>query len=157
MSLEKSEVIARFLMDHYGLKDWEFAFNNRKTGFGLCNHSKKIISLSRHYAEHRDLELTLMTIKHEIAHALVGHAHGHGKVWKDKFKELGGHGERCGEVGEDTKQPDPKWVLIRKDTMEIINKYFRKPKSTFENAWVKGLPETQGLLKLVPFSEHFGS
>jgi hypothetical protein len=150
-NLELAEVVARFLMDYYGLEDWEFGFNNRKTAFGLCEYDKKRISLSKHYVEHRDPELTLMTIKHEIAHALVGSKHGHDAVWKSMFIKLGGHGKRCGDVGEGTKEPDPKWVLIRKDTMEVINKYFKKPRKNFENCWIHGKPETKGLLKLLPF------
>jgi predicted SprT family Zn-dependent metalloprotease len=56
--------------------------------------------------EHLSPEKQMNTITHEIAHALVGHVHGHDHVWRRKHLELGGDGRTCSdmEFDETTKK-----------------------------------------------------
>ena len=91
--------LARTLMHHHGLRGWTFKFDNAKTRFGRCCHSTRTISLSKHWAEARSVELSRITILHEIAHALVGPGAGHGPVWVAKARELGIAGDRCSSAG----------------------------------------------------------
>lgn len=95
MNLSQAEILAHTLMDHHGLASWTFQFDRAKKRFGLCNYSKKIISLSRVLTELNEEALVRDTILHEIAHALVGPGVGHGKVWKEKIVEIGGVPCRC--------------------------------------------------------------
>ncbi|GEM_PF-1617042 len=82
-------------MDDHGLSDWRLTWDRAVRRAGLTRFRQKTISLSvplmRLFppSEARD------TILHEIAHALVGHAAGHGATWKAKAAEIGARPERC--------------------------------------------------------------
>lgn len=87
---------AHALMEEHGLTDigWRIDFNNAKSTAGTCDYSKKTIFLSRFYLKHNDVSTTWNTITHEVAHALVGPGHGHGRVWRTQHIRLGGSGDR---------------------------------------------------------------
>lgn len=75
-------------------ENWSFKFDGSRQRFGLCHHSRKTISLSRHLvALNPDHEVKL-TLLHEIAHALTP-GHGHDSVWSAKSKAIGGSFTRC--------------------------------------------------------------
>lgn len=95
MQLSKADKLARDLLDAYGLISWTFAFDRSKKRFGICFHHLKMIRLSRHLTVLNDEQTVTSTLKHEIAHALVGVGHGHDKVWRRKAIELGHSGNRC--------------------------------------------------------------
>jgi hypothetical protein len=97
MELLQAKKLAIDNMYFHGLLDegWNFEFDTAKRRFGCCNYTKKRISLSAPLTLLRDEQFVKNTILHEIAHALVGYKHGHGKVWKAKAKELGCNAERC--------------------------------------------------------------
>jgi len=99
---EKRLRIARDEMNRHGLQDWDLRINRRlKRVMGRCvvlfnRQSGEIvdryIELS---AEHMELDTdadVLVTIRHEIAHALAGFSHN--DVWKTKCEEIGGIGMR---------------------------------------------------------------
>lgn len=94
MDLRYASSIARKLMHQHGLTDWQFKFDGAKRRNGCCNHSKKIISLSRHYVRLNSEELVTDTILHEIAHALTPGAK-HGPEWKSMCAEIGARPQRC--------------------------------------------------------------
>lgn len=100
MNLQRAQMIASDLMKYYlsPLQGWGFRFDHSLTRLGLCDHRNFRISLGRHATEVNSEEQVLMTIVHEIAHALVGSLHGHDDVWKAKAIELGHSGERCGKI-----------------------------------------------------------
>lgn len=60
----------------------EFVFNNKYINANLDNW-----------------ERIKTTVLHEIAHAIVGHAHGHDRVWVNCCKSIGGDGERLAKKG----------------------------------------------------------
>ena len=96
-------LLAFDLMKTHGIKEtWTFKFDGAKGRGGLCNHGKRFISLSRHFVEAATIAEVRNTLLHEIAHALVGPGHGHGRVWKQKAREIGCTAERCHSV----KMPD---------------------------------------------------
>ena len=76
------------------LYNWTVTSNNRKRAFGLCSHSKEVISLSSYLVPQMTDKAIKNTIIHEIAHALTPF-HGHDNVWRDKCISLGGNGKRC--------------------------------------------------------------
>ena len=68
---------------------WTFAFDNAKRRAGLCDYSKRRISVSRYLAARYDDDDNHQTLLHEVAHALAGPAAGHGQQWKRIARDLG--------------------------------------------------------------------
>lgn len=97
--------LALQLMAAHGLAGWRFAFNRRKQTMGLCVYGRRTIELSIYFVERNSDDEVRDTILHEIAHALVGHAHGHDRVWKRKCIEIGARPLRCG----DADMPAGRW------------------------------------------------
>jgi len=100
--------MARELMDAHGLDSWGFRFNHRKCDMGCCHFHHERIELSMHFVRDNDTELVRDTILHEIAHALAGHAAGHGPKWKKMCREVGATPTRCGEA----KMPAGQWQAV---------------------------------------------
>ena len=96
MKLFDAHLLAYQLMDEHGLveRGWTFEFDRAKTRFGVCYYNRKQIKLSKVLTVHRDESSVRNTILHEIAHALVGHGHGHNHVWRRKALEIGCNAER---------------------------------------------------------------
>ena len=99
--------IAYQLFGQHGLEDWSFRFDDAKSRAGMCDYSKKIISISRLYAKTASQWQIKNTLLHEIAHALVGHSHGHDGIWKSVALEIGCDGRRCHNLVFST----PKWNM----------------------------------------------
>jgi predicted SprT family Zn-dependent metalloprotease len=98
-------------MSLHGLFGWEFAFNDNVRRAGFCRHPfggrPGRIELSVHFIELNDPDEVRDTTLHEIAHALVGPGHGHGRVWRAKCLEVGARPERC--CGEGVEMPRGRW------------------------------------------------
>jgi len=92
-------------------KGWGFEFDKAKRRFGCCNYSTGRISLSLALVELNSEERVRNTLLHEIAHALVGHGHGHDRVWRNKALEIGCDGNRC-YSSEDVQQPTPNYQAV---------------------------------------------
>jgi len=97
MTIQKALEITRKVLIENGLTSWIATTNNRKSAFGVCHYTKRQIQLSGILLPHCTEESIMDTIYHEVAHAIVGHRHGHNRVWKEKCVELGGNGLRCGD------------------------------------------------------------
>lgn len=95
---------------------WRFTYDSAKRRFGLCNWSKKIISLSQPLCE-MNLEngdQIKDTILHEIAHALDAVVFGrssHGARWNRIATSIGCSGDRC-YSSEAVVKPKSKYTLI---------------------------------------------
>ena len=87
--------LAAELMDAHGLVGWRVKLDHARRRAGQCDYTNKIISLSRLYVRHADIDHIRDTILHEIAHALVGPRHGHDAVWRQKAREIGCTAARC--------------------------------------------------------------
>ena len=83
---------------------WSFAFDNAKRRAGLCDYTRKRISVSRYLAARHDDDDNHQTLLHEVAHALAGPGAGHGPQWKRVARDLGyvggttHHGETAVEL-----------------------------------------------------------
>lgn len=116
------------LMTQYGLTalGWRFQWDRAKKRFGLCSHRRRVISLSRHLVRINTPEETEDTIRHEIAHALVGTGQGHNWRWRLKARELGARPQRC--ASGNAKTIPGHWVATCVGCGTEFNRHKRPPK-----------------------------
>lgn len=97
MNIQEAQWLATKLLEEHGLaqKGWTFEFDNAKRRFGVCRFRSKRIGLSKPLTEANDYVQVVDTILHEIAHAIAGHAAGHGPEWKKVCIRIGAKPERC--------------------------------------------------------------
>jgi predicted SprT family Zn-dependent metalloprotease len=108
MDLRAAHALGQELLDRHGLPDWRVVFDRAKRRAGICRSDRKEIGLSAHLTRlHAETEVR-ETILHEIAHAIVGPAHGHDAVWRAKAVEIGSSGTRC--VSDDAPSVPAPWV-----------------------------------------------
>ena len=89
---------AELLMAKHGLNGWSFQYGDAARQSGVCDHYTRVISLSHLYCLKAPAHGLRNTLLHEIAHALVGPAHNHDRVWKEKAREIGCTADRCHTV-----------------------------------------------------------
>lgn len=88
MELLHAKTLCELKMKEHGV-DYSFKFINAKKTLGNCNHSKKVIGLSKPFIKINNEEIVLNTILHEIAHALCPIREGHGYLWKHTCRKIG--------------------------------------------------------------------
>lgn len=108
-----TEQTARELFDRLAIElalptDWRLKFDNAARRFGQCRYSDQVISLSRKLVALNNEQTVSATIRHEIAHALVGPFHGHDEVWRRMAIQCGDDGHRCYDAGIET--PPAPWT-----------------------------------------------
>ena len=126
---------------HPTLQDWTLAIEpTRNAGInGTCHYSEKQIVLDSRYLTSRPLLEQITTLTHEVAHALVGRGHRHGKVWKDQARALGMVNPKAssggavdlaeGDIPDQKRMQDRyKWFLVRDRDDVILAGWKRKPK-----------------------------
>jgi predicted SprT family Zn-dependent metalloprotease len=102
--LSRVRVWAEALISLHLDDSWSFAFDHAKRRAGLCDYTRRRISVSRYLAARYDDDTNHQTLLHEVAHALAGPAAGHGRAWKKVARELGyvggttHHGETAVEL-----------------------------------------------------------
>ena len=69
---------------HAELASWRFGFDSSVRRFGVCKFGRKIITISKALTQLNKESHVLDTIRHEVAHALVGVGQGHNNVWRRK-------------------------------------------------------------------------
>ena len=79
---------------HLDMTKWSFVFDSGKRRAGLCDHTNKRISLSKHLVQLHSIEQSRQVLWHEIGHALVGANHGHDKTWLASAAKLGYRNEK---------------------------------------------------------------
>lgn len=112
-------------LKHYKLYDngWRFKLSRGVRVLGTCSYSRRQIRISKHHIELGTDEEVIDTIKHEIAHAIVGPGYGHGDVWKAAARRLGA----IPEYGKITKrQPKHNWEIVCGCCYRVIAKRYRK-------------------------------
>lgn len=99
MDLTAGRTLALTLMADHSLvsRGWTFRFDRAEQRLGLCNFTDKAISMGEKYVAASDADHVRQTMLHEIAHALVGPSHGHGRVWKRQAAAIGYAGDRTSE------------------------------------------------------------
>lgn len=94
VALDIVEGRARELVHHHLGADWRFGFDRAKQRAGACHYATRTITLSKHLALRQPLADVEQTVLHEIAHALAGHAAGHGPQWRAAARRIGYRGGR---------------------------------------------------------------
>lgn len=89
MNLDEAKTLMLTEMQKHGLDDWTFEWSRAKGFLGMCSYSKQTLFLSKPLTEANTVATMTDTIRHEIAHALVGPGKGHGAEWKAMARTLG--------------------------------------------------------------------
>lgn len=89
------ETTSRLLAAH-GLHDWHVTSDKAIHRLGYAHSGKKIISLSIYHLQNSDDSEIIDTIRHEVAHAIVGTRNKHNSLWKMKAIEIGARPKACG-------------------------------------------------------------
>jgi len=105
--LQAIAVRARAWLGAHQLEGWSFQFDNATQRAGCCNYQTQVISLAHAYARVAPDAAIDDTLLHEIAHALVGKAHGHDQIWQAKAVALGCSGHRC----HDAQFTPPRYIV----------------------------------------------
>jgi hypothetical protein len=108
MEVTAAVALGRALLREHGLDGWQVVVDRAKTRAGVCRFGRRQIGISGPLTQLHDLDEVRDTLLHEIAHALVGPAHGHDAVWRAKAVEIGSSGERC--VSPDAPRVEGDWV-----------------------------------------------
>ncbi len=101
---ERVRVWANALIRMHLDETWTFAFDNAKRRAGMCDYTRRRISVSRYLSARHDDDEVHQTLLHEVAHALAGHDAGHGPAWKRVARDIGyvggttHHGETATEL-----------------------------------------------------------
>lgn len=101
MTISQARRVTEELIEEHGLHGWRFVTDTARRRNGICDFGTRTISLSRIMLAFRSYDESMMTITHELAHALVGPRHGHDSVWAAKHRELGGNGQRCSGIADE--------------------------------------------------------
>lgn len=147
---EVNEAIAccNQLLQQYGLweQGWRTKTDRARTRAGSCRHSSRTITLSAPIIALNSWQATLDTIRHELAHALVGPGHAHDRVWQEMAVRLGAEPKaRC-----TSKTPDARYLLYCMRCGAMVRKYHRLPQTDFSSHYASCCgPVAVGQLQLV--------
>jgi len=94
-TLDKITNLANTLLKDHNLEGWRFKWGNSKRRLGMCSFKEKTIEVSLWYVGSTSDEELEDTVRHEIAHAVVGSGHGHDYVWKRAAIQLGARPQSC--------------------------------------------------------------
>ena len=110
MELRAAFEMAEGLVREHGLVGWQVEFDTAKRRAGVCRFNDRVIGLSAPITRVHDERDVRDTVLHEIAHALVGPAHGHDAVWRRTALAIGCSGKRC--VDADSPRVQGGWIGI---------------------------------------------
>lgn len=129
MELHAAQELIYQAMEQHNLhaKGWSFHWDSAKLRFGLCMFGRKVIKMSRALVLANDEKEVRDTILHEIAHALVGPGHGHGRVWKLMAQAIGARPETCYSTAN-VKMVDSPYTFTCVDC-GFVGHFHRKPKA----------------------------
>lgn len=126
MDVTDAVALGEELLGEFGLFSWAIALDRSKVRFGQCRYGQHTIGLSKALVELNPRDEVEDVIRHEIAHALIGPGHGHGRVWKLKCIEVGARPERCYDSNK-VARPPRRYTLQCPDCSFTCERDVRKP------------------------------
>lgn len=137
-----------------GLHDWSVKINGRLTKtLGRCSYHKKLIELSKTHVDQNQIHEIDDTIRHEIAHAMVGPGFGHGEIWKSAAMKLGAKPRSKNKVTIASDVVVTGYaIMYKKDdgTDEFIQtvteSFYRNKKNKIHRFSLRGRPNSRGKL-----------
>lgn len=108
MDVQHALAMGRRLLREHDLDGWTVVADRAKTRAGVCRFALRQIGISGPLTRLHSEDEVRDTLLHEIAHALVGPAHGHDEVWRATARRIGCSGERC--VSPDAPRVPGDWV-----------------------------------------------
>lgn len=127
MNLIEAEELATSLIAQH-VPSWTFRWDRALTTFGTADSANRTITLSKPHTAAAGEASVLDTILHEIAHAIVGPAHNHDRVWQRKARELGARPESStSEAEAGNLRASAPWVQVCPNGHQVGKRYFRKP------------------------------
>lgn len=127
LSLSKLQFVLaiaeRLMGESLDTQKWSFAFDSGKRRAGLCDHTNRRISLSKHMSGLHSVDQSRQVMYHEIAHALAGAKHGHDKQWLRIATDLGYRNERIS--GRAVDEAHARWRGICPNGHEYFR--YRRP------------------------------
>lgn len=119
--LESIEIMAKDLIKFY-CPSFNFVWDRSLRRKGQYRPRECQIGISKPLAELNTIECMLLTVVHEIAHAL-NPGENHSRIWKDSCISLGGDG-RPTYSSDEVEQPS-KWILYHRGEPTSIKRYRR--------------------------------
>ena len=154
-----ADAVQRLLDDkllEHGLaaQGWTGHLDNALRRFGVCDHRRKRITISRHLAAINSDEETLDTVLHEVAHALAGPKAKHDLQWRAIAARIGANPDGIHDA-EEVSSVAGSWFLVHADTGEVFRSYHRRPaKTDLSKTWIRGRhADTLGKLKVISARE----
>lgn len=126
LRLQWAELKARQIMQAWGLRSWTFRFNRRRHEAGMCvfpsDEEPGRIELSRWFVLLNPHPEVLETVRHEVAHALVGHPY-HDEQWMRMCRLVGARPERTCRG----RMPEANWTASCPRCGATYARYRRPP------------------------------
>lgn len=91
MTRDAASKFCRGELDRFNLQDWHVRITTDPNApfLGLCVYKDKSIILNAHHIDIHPYAEIVNTIRHEVAHAIMGPGYGHGAEWEAKAREVG--------------------------------------------------------------------
>ena len=125
MLKESAVDLSYSLLNDYNLYNWNVIVSNRpKRRLGQCRYNTREIILSSWIFTHCP-EQVEDTVRHEVAHAVVGPGKGHKDVWKRMAVELGASPKACVQLNPDQMLPK-KWCTKCSSCNDITKMSYRR-------------------------------
>lgn len=119
------------LFIEHGLADtgWTFKFSRTTRALGITYYTKKRIDISGATLPYMTVDEVEDTMRHEVAHAILGPGYGHGPEWKNMARRLGANPRAS---AKNVRIP-PKWTFTCTETWcRRVYNYQGKPRLTPE-------------------------
>jgi len=125
MNLNDANNIANQIVRNLMLSErgWKVSWNRRKTSAGLCRYRTRELQFSIPVSQMATEEEFRETVLHECAHALAGHAAGHGPEWSRMLVSIGGTNTNAridGERAREIVQATAKWQATCTTTGKVV-------------------------------------
>lgn len=114
MNRAEAQRLALDLMAEWELtqQGWTFGWIRATRTLGRCYHDRRHIVLSQSFVDLNERDKIEETIRHEIAHAIVGAGKGHGWEWQSMARTVGCKDPRAKCMDDDLKMARGRYVAV---------------------------------------------